>query len=129
MSRIRGVDTKPELFVRRALHALGYRFRTHVQGLPGRPDVVFSRRRAAILVHGCFWHRHGCRKTYTPKSRAQFWRAKFAGNVDRDRRNHQRLTASGWRVFVAWQCEIEADERFMERLVAFLGPPRLPKEA
>lgn len=129
MSRIRGVDTKPELFVRRALHALGYRFRTHVRGLPGRPDVVFSRRRAAILVHGCFWHRHGCRKTYTPKSRAPFWRAKFAGNVERDRRNQQRLAADGWRVFVAWQCEIEADERFMERLVAFLGPPRLRKEA
>ena len=129
MSRIRSVDTKPELFVRRALHALGYRFRTHVRGLPGRPDVVFSKRRAAILVHGCFWHRHGCRKAYTPKSRAQFWRAKFAGNVERDRRNQQRLTADGWRVFVAWQCEIEVDERFMERLVAFLGPPRLPKEA
>ena len=129
MGRIRGIDTKPELFVRRALHARGYRFRTHVRELPGRPDVVFTRRRAAILVHGCFWHRHGCGKTYTPKSRQEFWRTKFAGNVERDRRNQERLTADGWRVFVAWQCEIEADEKFMERLVAFLGPPRSPKEA
>ena len=129
MSRIRGVDTKPELFVRCALHALGYRFRTHVRGLPGRPDIVFSRRRAVVFVHGCFWHRHGCGKTYTPKSREQFWRAKFAGNVERDQRDQQRLTVDGWRVFLAWQCEIEADGKFMERLVAFLGAPRLPKEA
>ena len=129
MSRIRGVDTKPELFVRRALHAVGYRFRTHARGLPGRPDVVFSRRRAAVFVHGCFWHRHGCGMTYTPRSREQFWQAKFAGNVDRDRRDQQRLASDGWRIFIAWECEIEADEAFMGRLVAFLGPPRLAKES
>ena len=128
MSRIRGVDTKPEFFVRRALHALGYRFRTHVGGLPGRPDVVFTRRHAAVFVHGCFWHRHGCNKTYTPRSREQFWQAKFAGNVERDKRDQLRLTGDGWRVFIAWECEIEADETFMDRLLAFLGPPRLVKE-
>ena len=129
MSRIRGVDTKPELVVRRALHALGYRFRKHVGTLPGRPDVVFSRRRAAVFVHGCFWHRHGCDKTYSPKSREQFWQAKFAGNVERDRRDQQRLADDGWRVFVAWECEIEADASFMERLVTFLGPPRETTQA
>ena len=129
MSRIRGVDTKPELVVRRALHALGYRFRKHVGTLPGRPDVVFSRRRAAVFVHGCFWHRHGCDKTYSPKSREQFWQAKFAGNVERDRRDQQRLADDGWRVFVAWECEIEADALFMERLVTFLGPPRETTQA
>ena len=129
MSRIRGADTKPELFVRRALHALGYRFRTHVRSLPGRPDVVFSRRRVAVFVHGCFWHRHGCTKTYTPRSREQFWNTKFAGNVERDRRNQKRLAGAGWRIFIAWECEIEADRRLMDRLVAFLGPPRLVKEA
>ena len=67
MSRIRSVDTKPELFVRRALHAMGYRFRTHVRDLPGRPDLVFTKRHAVVFVHGCFWHRHGCKKTYVPK--------------------------------------------------------------
>ena len=129
MSRIRGVDTKPELVVRRALHALGYRFRKHVGTLPGRPDVVFSRRRAAVFVHGCFWHRHGCDKTYNPKSREQFWQAKFADNVERDRRDQQRLANDGWRVFAAWECEIETAALFMERLVTFLGPPRETTQA
>ena len=125
MSRIRGSNTKPELALRRALHAKGYRFRTHVRGLPGTPDIVFSRRRAAVFVHGCFWHRHGCGKTYTPKSRRDFWEEKFAGNVERDRRVREALADDGWRVFVAWQCEIETDDGLMDRLVAFLGPPRM----
>ena len=107
---------------------LGYRFRKHVRSLPGRPDVVFFRRRVAVFVHGCFWHRHACRKTHTPRSREQFWQAKFAGNVARDRRDQQRLTGDGWRIFIAWECEIEADNTFMARLVAFLGPPRAAKQ-
>ena len=124
MGRIRGGDTKPEISVRRALHALGYRFRTHVRSLPGRPDVVFSRRRKAVFVHGCFWHRHGCGKTYTPKSREQFWQTKFAANVARDKRVQDQLAREGWRIFVAWECEIEADDALLDRLIAFLGPPR-----
>ena len=128
MSRIRGVDTKPELFVRRRLHALGYRFRKHVRSLPGRPDVVFFKRRVAVFVHGCFWHRHGCGKTYTPRSRERFWQAKFADNVERDRQHQQRLDNDGWRIFIAWECEIETDGNFMDRLVAFLGPPRVTKK-
>ena len=123
MGRIRGVDTKPELFVRRALHALGYRFRVHVRSLPGMPDVVFSRRRKAVFVHGCFWYRHGCRKTYTPKSRKRFWQAKFAANIARDRRAQERLARDGWQVFVAWECETEADDALLDRMAAFLGPP------
>lgn len=124
MGRIRGGDTKPELFVRRALHALGYRFRVHVRSLPGTPDIVFPRRRKAIFVHGCFWHRHGCGKTYTPKSRKQFWQTKFAANVARDKCVQERLAHDGWRIFVAWECEIEADDTLLDRLVVFLGPPR-----
>ena len=124
MARIRGKDTKPELAVRRALHAHGYRYRIHVRGLPGRPDVVFSKRRSAVFVHGCFWHRHGCKRTSTPKSRQDYWLAKFAANVERDKRNEQRLVADGWRVFVAWECEVEQDDTLIERLVEFLGPPR-----
>lgn len=125
MSRIRGVDTEPELIVRRALHALGYRFRTHVRDLPGCPDLVLTRRRAVILVNGCFWHRHGCRKSYVPKSRHEFWQAKFADNVTRDKRNQMLLAAKGWRVFVAWECEVETDETLLERAIAFLGPPHI----
>ena len=125
MARIRGVDTKPELTVRRALHARGYRYRTHVRDLPGRPDLVFAKRHVAVFVHGCFWHRHGCRKTTSPKSRRDYWEAKFAANVERDRRNELRLLRDGWRIFVAWECEIEKDETLMARLVTFLGPPRL----
>lgn len=124
MARIRGVDTKPELWVRRALHAQGYRFRLHGRGLPGKPDIVFARRRTAVFVHGCFWHRHGCKKTTHPKSRQDYWEDKFASNVARDRRNAEALAADGWRIFVVWECEVEKDERLLERLSAFLGPPR-----
>lgn len=124
MARIRGVDTKPELWVRRALHARGYRFRLHVRGLPGKPDIVFARRRTAVFVHGCFWHRHGCKKTTHPKSRQDYWQGKFASNVARDRRNADALTADGWRIFVVWECEVENDQTLLERLSAFLGPPR-----
>lgn len=129
MSRIRGVDTKPELLVRRALHALGYRFRTHFKELPGCPDLVFTRRRAAIFVHGCFWHRHGCRKTYVPKSRQEFWQSKFTGNVERDRQNQKLLAKAGWRVLVVWECEVENDETTIDRIVAYLGPPRMAHHA
>ena len=124
MSRIRGKDTKPELAVRRGLHAMGYRYRTHEARLPGRPDLVFTRRRIAVFVHGCFWHRHGCAKTSMPKTRPEYWAAKFAANVERDQRNARRLAEAGWRVFVAWECEIDQGEA-MQRLVEFLGPPRM----
>ena len=129
MGRIRGADTKPELFVRRTLHAMGYRFRTHVRELPGRPDLVFSKRQAVIFVHGCFWHRHGCAKTYVPKTRETFWREKFAGNVSRDKRNQHLLTEAGWRVLIVWECEVESDDSLLHRTVAFLGPPRLGRNA
>lgn len=123
MRRIRSVDTKPELFVRRTLHAMGYRFRTHVRGLPGRPDLVFTKRRAVIFVHGCFWHRHGCKKTYAPKVREEFWGGKFAANTSRDERNQSQLVQSGWRVLIVWECEVESDNTLIDRMVAFLGPP------
>ena len=125
MGRIRGVDTTPELIVRRALHALGYRFHTHVRELPGRPDLVFTRRRAVIFVHGCFWHRHGCAKTYSPKSRMAFWNAKFARNVARDISNQKKLLDAGWRLHIVWECEIESDRTAIDRITNFLGAPRL----
>ena len=106
MSKIRGKDTRPELIVRRALHAMGYRFRLQAKELPGKPDIVFRPRRKAIFVHGCFWHRHeGCRIASSPKSRQDYWEAKFARNVARDRRNLAALADEGWRVLVVWECQ------------------------
>ena len=128
MARIKGTDTGPEMFVRRALHARGYRYRVHGRGLPGKPDLVFAKRRAAVFVHGCFWHRHGCKKTTTPKSRQDYWQDKFAKNVARDRRNLEQLADEGWRVYVVWECEIDGDEEIVEHLIAFLGPPRTAAE-
>ena len=107
MASIRGKDTKPELLLRRALHALGLRYRLHGKGLPGKPDLVFSRHRAVVFVHGCFWHRHaGCKVASTPKSNTEFWQTKFDRNVERDAGHVANLEAQGWRVFVAWECEL-----------------------
>ena len=126
MSLVRSTNTKPELAVRRALHAQGYRYRLHGRGLPGRPDLVFAKRRVAVFVHGCFWHRHdGCPKSRLPKTRRDYWRRKFDGNVVRDQRNERQLVAAGWRVFVAWECEIQKDATLLDRLMEFLGPAAL----
>lgn len=107
MASIRGKDTKPELDVRRALHALGFRYRLHAKDLPGKPDVVLPRYKAAILIHGCFWHRHaGCRFATTPATRPEFWAEKFAQNILRDQRNAAGLGEAGWRVATVWECTI-----------------------
>ena len=117
MAGIKGRDTKPELVVRRIAHKLGLRFRLHREDLPGRPDLVFPRRRLAVFVHGCFWHRHdGCRYAYTPKSRVDFWMRKFAENVARDRRNEEALRELGWRVLVIWECITRNEEVVREYL-------------
>jgi DNA mismatch endonuclease (patch repair protein) len=107
MSRIRGKDTQPELALRKALHRLGLRYRLHGAGLPGKPDLVFPRYKVVVFVHGCFWHRHrGCSIATTPKSNTPFWLEKFEKNVARDARVAKQLEAQGWRVFVAWECEL-----------------------
>lgn len=106
MSTIRGKDTAPELRVRRAAHALGYRFRLHRRDLPGCPDLVFRRRRKIIMVHGCFWHQHpGCTNTARPKTHEAYWEAKFARTMERDRNAQAALSAAGWQVLVVWECE------------------------
>lgn len=116
MAGIRGKDTKPELAVRRAVHARGLRYRLHATRLPGKPDLVFSKYRAAVFVHGCFWHRHeGCRLAYRPKSREEFWEKKLTGNSERDQRNQRLLMEMGWRVYVVWECEV--NERRINALV------------
>ena len=117
MSAIRGKDTNPERAVRSALHRLGFRFRLHVPGLPGRPDIVLPRYWTAVLVHGCFWHRHpGCRFATTPASRREFWERKFKENVERDRQAKQRLREAGWAVFVIWECQINEIQILIEHL-------------
>ena len=107
MAGIGSRNTKPELVLRRALHARGLRFRLHVRKLPGTPDLVFRRFGAVCFVHGCFWHRHeGCRYTTTPATKEEFWQNKFAANVERDRRDRRALLEAGWRVAVVWECAL-----------------------
>ncbi|MGK2914844.1 MAG: very short patch repair endonuclease [Porticoccaceae bacterium] len=108
MSGIRGKNTWPERVLRSLLFARGFRYRLHVGSLPGSPDLVFPKHRAVVFVHGCFWHRHeGCRYTTTPVENAGFWRQKFLGNVDRDRRHTEMLRTLGWRVAVVWECALK----------------------
>jgi DNA mismatch endonuclease (patch repair protein) len=111
MSRIRGKNTKPELILRRGLHARGFRFRLHRRDLPGCPDMVFTRFRAAVFVHGCFWHGHDCSMFKLPETQTEFWRAKIQGNRQRDARVLEDLSALGWRTRVIWECALRAPGR------------------
>ncbi|QRF88868.1 very short patch repair endonuclease [Alcaligenes nematophilus] len=108
MSRIKGANTRPEMLVRKWLWANGYRYRLHARDLPGKPDIVFRGRKAAIFVHGCFWHRHGCRYTTMPSTRQEFWIKKFADNMERDKKNAQFLCEQSWNVLLLWECEIKS---------------------
>ena len=117
MAEIRSANTKLEVRVRSALHALGFRFRLHRKDLPGRPDIVLPKYRTAIFVHGCFWHCHRCRYgSVTPATRAEFWAAKRGGNVERDRRNARALRKLGWRVLTLWECEVRTAEAALQRV-------------
>lgn len=116
MSGIRGKNTQPELRLRRLLHAEGFRFRLHDKRLPGKPDIVLPKWKVAIQVQGCFWHRHeGCRFATVPATRPEFWAEKFAANVERDRRNLQKLHEADWRTVVIWECCLR--EKDISRLV------------
>jgi DNA mismatch endonuclease, patch repair protein len=116
MSGIRGKHTKPELAVRKALFAAGFRYRLHPKGLPGRPDIALPALRSVVLVHGCFWHRHPrCRFAYSPKSNVRFWLDKFDSNVRRDKLARIALQKAGWRVFTVWECEV--NDAHLNRLV------------
>ncbi len=119
MSRVRGQNTKPELQVRSAAHAMGLRFRLHRRDLPGKPDLVFPKWRIAIFVHGCFWHRHfGCHKASLPTTRSEFWATKLARNVERDAENTDRLKALGWSVGVIWECESRKPDQLRAHLTS-----------
>lgn len=128
MSRIRGKDTKPELLVRRLLHAKGYRYRLHGMAaggkLPGSPDLVFAGRRKVIFVNGCFWHFHDCRVgTHAPAANAEFWESKRRRTRERDALQLQQLRAAGWEVLTVWECGMKDRSALEEQLTQFLGTP------
>jgi len=126
MGRIQRAHTKPELLIRRMLHGLGYRFRVQLKGVPGRPDLAFTRRRKIIQVHGCFWHFHeGCPSARMPATRTEFWTAKFTRNRERDRRLEEAAADAGWQCLVVWECEMKDFVTLRAKLVDFLGPTRL----
>ena len=108
MAKIRSGDTKPEMSVRRIVHAAGFRYRLHCSDLPGKPDIVFVKYRRVVLVHGCFWHGHNCARAHTPRTNAAYWSAKIAGNIRRDIKNVRLLRKAGWRVTVIWECSARA---------------------
>lgn len=110
MGRIRGKDTKPEMLIRRGLHARGFRYRLHAK-LPGRPDIVLPGRRAAIFIHGCFWHGHDCPLFRLPGTRTDFWREKIAGNRARDAAAIDHLHRDGWRTLAIWECSVRGKGR------------------
>lgn len=122
MARIRSAGMTPEMIVRRTTHGLGYRYRLHRHDLPGRPDMVFGRRRKIIFVHGCFWHQHvGCKAAHTPQSNVDYWLPKLARNVERDAGNLTKLKETGWQVLVIWECETKDLGNLRHKLRNFLG--------
>ena len=124
MARVRSKDTRPELYVRRALWTEGFRYRLHVGELPGRPDMVMSRYRVAVFVQGCFWHQHGCKRSKRPASNREFWNLKFEANINRDARNRTGLQDRGWTVATIWECRIESDTESLLTLLRRLRSKR-----
>lgn len=125
MSKIRGRDTKPEMTVRRGLHARGLRYRVHDRSLPGTPDLVFSSAHVVIFVHGCFWHGHDCGLGVRPRTNAAFWQTKIEHNQERDRQAKDTLVSSGWRVATVWECALRGPNRppaesVLDTLIRFL---------
>lgn len=124
MALIRGRNTEPELAVRRLVYGLGYRYRLHGKKLPGRPDLVFAKRRKVIQVHGCFWHQHpspSCKLARMPKSRPEFWIPKLEGNRRRDLANEAKLAALGWQHLTIWECELTDLPSLEKKILAFFG--------
>lgn len=121
MSSIRGKNSTSEILVRRLVYSLGYRYRLHSKGLPGRPDLAFPGRRKVIFVHGCFWHRHQCKKGQSlPVKKREFWQKKLTDNHVRDRRNYEELHQLGWQTLVVWECEIKNPELLSSKLRQYL---------
>jgi DNA mismatch endonuclease (patch repair protein) len=121
MSRIRSKNTSPEMLVRRLVFSMGHRYRLHVKDLPGKPDLVFRRKRKVIFVHGCFWHQHAdCLEGRLPRTRSEYWTPKLTRNVERDRDHLEKLSSLGWKVLVLWECEIHEIGNLKRKLNRFL---------
>ena len=122
MAAIKGKNTKPEIRVRKLLHAMGYRFRIHKKDLPGKPDIVLPSYKKVVFVHGCFWHEHkGCKRATAPKTRTNFWREKIDKNKERDRKCVRLLRAKGYGVVTVWECETKNLNKLSNRLKRHLG--------
>jgi DNA mismatch endonuclease (patch repair protein) len=122
MTRIRSTDTKPERIVRSLLHSLGFRYRLHLRNLPGVPDLVFTKKKKVIFVHGCFWHRHpGCKASHIPKTRRDFWEVKLRNNRERDAFVQGQLLDLGWQIFIVWECETKNVSHLASCLGNFLS--------
>lgn len=122
MGKIKQKDSKPEILLRSMLHRAGYRFRKNVTTLPGKPDIVLPKYRTVIFVHGCFWHRHDCRRGQSvPTVRREFWENKFERNVERDRENETSLQKAGWQVLIVWECELKNVHNLPDSIRILLG--------
>jgi len=128
MSKVRGKNTSPEIRVRRALHALGYRFRLHKKDLPGKPDIVLQKYKICIFVHGCFWHQHpGCKRATIPVNNHEFWVQKFADNARRDEHAVKELSALGWNVLKIWECQTKNKVELVNLVCSQLGCMKTPE--
>ena len=122
MSNIRSKNTKPELLVRKALWKMGYRYRIHYKELPGKPDIVLTKFKTVIFVHGCFWHRHeNCIDASRPKTNSEYWENKITKNIERDEKHQSQLKKMGWKVIVIWECDLISDRiknmKLLEKLL------------
>jgi DNA mismatch endonuclease (patch repair protein) len=120
MSAVGQKDTGAETILRQALHRLGLRYKLHDRSLPGSPDIVFPRNKAALFVHGCYWHSHGCYRSTVPESRRKFWTEKFVANRIRDEKNRSLLLSGGWRVLTVWECALRGKNAMSTAEVALL---------
>jgi DNA mismatch endonuclease (patch repair protein) len=121
MSKVSGNNTKPEIIVRRLIHSMGFRYRLHYKKLPGKPDIVFPKKKKVIFVHGCFWHGHeGCKKSKRPTSNSDFWNKKIEQTIIRDNKLIFELKNLGWSVLIIWECQIKDLEKLKHTLFTFI---------
>ena len=116
MAKISSKHTKPEMKVRRFLHARGIRYRLHVKALPGTPDLVLPKYKTVIQVRGCFWHQHSCSEGRIPKTRRDFWASKLSRNVERDKENDEKVKKLGWSLIVIWECDLKSTDKLLNRM-------------